>query len=142
MLNCILQGVSIWGARKLTGENLKVVWAEFSTLSQAILFCMPLHSIYRSMPQLRVVNSAQVSSCQLKFVHGLYLSQHYVTHAACCNRLQCLTPLNTPTYSCLFGIQQNNILKRFMAPMYNIAFINVSVLSEHNLTFVYTPLLV
>jgi hypothetical protein len=22
-----------WGARKLTGENLKVVWAEFSTLS-------------------------------------------------------------------------------------------------------------
>ncbi len=25
--------VSIWGAQKLTGENLKVVWAEFSTLS-------------------------------------------------------------------------------------------------------------
>jgi hypothetical protein len=22
-----------WGARKLTGENLKLVWAEFSTLS-------------------------------------------------------------------------------------------------------------
>jgi hypothetical protein len=25
------------GARKLTGENLKLVWAEFSTLSQAVL---------------------------------------------------------------------------------------------------------
>ncbi len=31
--------VVIWnrGARKLTGENLKLVWAEFSTLSQAVL---------------------------------------------------------------------------------------------------------
>ncbi len=58
------------GARKLTGENLKFVWAEFSTLSQAILLCMQLHGIYRSMPQLRVVNSAQVSSCQLKFVYA------------------------------------------------------------------------
>jgi len=28
---------SILGAIKLTGENLKVVWAEFSTLSQAVL---------------------------------------------------------------------------------------------------------
>ncbi len=25
------------GARKLTGDNLKLVWAEFSTLSQAVL---------------------------------------------------------------------------------------------------------
>jgi hypothetical protein len=25
------------GARKLTGENLKLVWAEFSTLSKAVL---------------------------------------------------------------------------------------------------------
>ncbi len=38
------------GARKLTGENLKVVWAEFSTLSLAILLCMQLYGIYRSMP--------------------------------------------------------------------------------------------
>jgi hypothetical protein len=31
------------GARKLTGENLKLVWAEFSTTSQAILkMCMKL----------------------------------------------------------------------------------------------------
>ncbi len=28
------------GARKLTGENLKVVWAEFSALSLAIFLCM------------------------------------------------------------------------------------------------------
>jgi len=29
------------GTRKLTGENLEVVWAEFSTLSAAVLYeCM------------------------------------------------------------------------------------------------------
>ncbi len=27
------------GARYITGDNLKVVWAEFSTLSQAVLLC-------------------------------------------------------------------------------------------------------
>ncbi len=39
------------GARKLTGENLKLVWAEFSTLSQAVLVmsififkCMNAHN--------------------------------------------------------------------------------------------------
>jgi len=26
-----------WGERYLTGENLKIVWAEFSTLSWAVL---------------------------------------------------------------------------------------------------------
>ncbi len=39
-----------WGARKLTGENLKVVWAELSTLSLATLLCMQWHGIYKSMP--------------------------------------------------------------------------------------------
>ncbi len=34
------------GARKLTGENLKLVWAEFSTISQAILkMCMKLNYV-------------------------------------------------------------------------------------------------
>ncbi len=28
---------SQWGERKLTGDNLKVVWPEFSTLSLAVL---------------------------------------------------------------------------------------------------------
>ncbi len=45
------------------GENLKLFWAEFSTISLAVLMmCMDL-SI--------VENSAQVQSCQLKFVHAL-----------------------------------------------------------------------
>jgi hypothetical protein len=26
-----------WGAQKLTGENLKLAWAEFSTLSKSVL---------------------------------------------------------------------------------------------------------
>ncbi len=67
---CLWQNKLQRGAQKLTGENLKVVWAEFSTLSQAILLCMQLHGIYKSMPQLRLANSAQVSPCWLKFVHG------------------------------------------------------------------------
>ncbi len=32
-----LQKEIMWGAQKLTGDNLKVVWAEFSTLSLAVL---------------------------------------------------------------------------------------------------------
>jgi hypothetical protein len=35
------------GTQKLTEDNLKVVWAEFSTLSLAILLCMQLHGIYK-----------------------------------------------------------------------------------------------
>ncbi len=30
--------VLLWGERKLMGENLKVVWAEFSTLNWAIFY--------------------------------------------------------------------------------------------------------
>ncbi len=30
--------IIIWGAQNLTGENLKVVWVEFLTLSYAVLF--------------------------------------------------------------------------------------------------------
>ncbi len=33
------------GAQKLTGENLKVVWAKFSTLSLAVL-----QNVYNSLP--------------------------------------------------------------------------------------------
>ncbi len=42
------------------GENLKVDWAEFSTL---------LHGMHTAI--FKVVNSAQVSSCKIKFVYGL-----------------------------------------------------------------------
>jgi len=48
----------ILGVRKLTGENLKAVWAEFSTLSHAVSLCMQLHD----MPKPRLENSAQVGS--------------------------------------------------------------------------------
>jgi hypothetical protein len=34
-------------ARKLTEDNLKVVWAEFSTLSLAFLLCVQLHDLYK-----------------------------------------------------------------------------------------------
>ncbi len=52
------------------GENLKVVWAEFSTLSQAVLLITPkLCSM--QMATSKVENSAQVLSCWLKFIHGL-----------------------------------------------------------------------
>jgi hypothetical protein len=47
--NIFLSGLIIvlkLGARKPTGENLKVVWAEFSTLSLAVMLCMPLRCIY------------------------------------------------------------------------------------------------
>jgi hypothetical protein len=44
------------------GENLEVVWAEFSTLSQAVLLITPkLHSL--QMATFKVENSAQVTSC-------------------------------------------------------------------------------
>jgi len=33
------------GVRKLMGENLKVIWAEFSTLNSVFLLCMQLHCI-------------------------------------------------------------------------------------------------
>ncbi len=46
------------------GENLKVVWAEFSTLSWAVLLCVQLHSLYKhSAAESIVENSAQVLSC-------------------------------------------------------------------------------
>jgi hypothetical protein len=44
------------------GENLEVVWAEFSTLSQAVLLKTPkLHSLQTATS--KVENSAQVLSC-------------------------------------------------------------------------------
>jgi hypothetical protein len=35
------------GTQKLMVENLKVFWAEFSTLSQTVLLCMQLNGIYK-----------------------------------------------------------------------------------------------
>jgi hypothetical protein len=50
-----------WGARKLTGENLRVVWAQFSTLSLAVL-----QNVYNPWPvQTRLsldLKTVQVSS--------------------------------------------------------------------------------
>jgi len=44
------------------GENLEVVWAEYSTLSKAVLLITPkLRSM--QMASSKVENSAQVSSC-------------------------------------------------------------------------------
>jgi hypothetical protein len=34
------------GARKLMGENLKVAWSEFSTLTKAVLLCVQSHGLY------------------------------------------------------------------------------------------------
>jgi hypothetical protein len=42
----ITNGTLSRGAQKLKGEKLKVVWAEFSTLSWAVLSCMQLHGVY------------------------------------------------------------------------------------------------
>jgi hypothetical protein len=47
------------------GQNLKVVWAEFSALRFYVCHCIA----YTSMPKPRVENPAQVSFCELKFVH-------------------------------------------------------------------------
>jgi hypothetical protein len=44
------------------GENLEVVWAEFSTLSWAVLFQRNV-TVGMYMVASRVENSAQVSSC-------------------------------------------------------------------------------
>jgi hypothetical protein len=59
------------GARKLTGENLKLVWAEFSTISWAVFEDVHETHVCGHTPTSIVENSAQVLSCQLKFVHDL-----------------------------------------------------------------------
>ncbi len=35
------------GSRKQAGDNLKVVWAEFSTINQAVLLCVHFHGLYK-----------------------------------------------------------------------------------------------
>ena len=50
------------GAQKLAGYNLKVVWAEFSTLSKAVFFQNNIIEWYVNSPS-KLENSAQVSSC-------------------------------------------------------------------------------
>jgi hypothetical protein len=52
------------------GEDLEVVWAEFSTLSYAVLQITPKLRTMQ-MSTSKAENSAQVSSYKLKFVHGL-----------------------------------------------------------------------
>ncbi len=49
----------------LMGENLKVVWAQFSTLSLVVLICRTISAWHDNQPLIRVENS----SCHLKFVH-------------------------------------------------------------------------
>ncbi len=66
----------------VTGENLEVVWAEFSALSWAFLLCnKKIHGMYTAIS--KVENTAQVLSCQLKFVHrqlchALYLYLEFI----------------------------------------------------------------
>ncbi len=48
----------IWRAKEVTGDNLKVVWAQFSTLSCAV-YVMSV----TCTPASRVENSAHVKSC-------------------------------------------------------------------------------
>jgi hypothetical protein len=58
------------------GENLEVVWVDFSTLSYTILqsTAWQVHTIHAASS--RVENSAQVLSCQLKFVCGYELDTY------------------------------------------------------------------
>jgi hypothetical protein len=46
-VSCLLFWQYYQGVRKLTGDNLKVVWIEFSTVSHPVLLCMQLHNIYK-----------------------------------------------------------------------------------------------
>ncbi len=41
-------------AQQLKGDNLKVAWAEFSTLSQAALLCVQLHALLQARPSLEL----------------------------------------------------------------------------------------
>ncbi len=54
------------------GENLKVVWAEFSTVSQSVFVMSLICTTYPSTITPTVENSAQVLSCWLRFVHDSY----------------------------------------------------------------------
>ncbi len=52
------------------GENLEVVWAKFSALSQVVLFHSIKTAWHTHTEPSKVENSAHVSSCLLKFVHA------------------------------------------------------------------------
>ncbi len=52
------------------GENLKVVWAEFSSLSLAVLLDNTLNAQHQMATSI-VENSAQVLSCKMSFVYAL-----------------------------------------------------------------------
>ncbi len=52
------------------GENPKVVWAEFSTLSQTVLLVNNVNAQQAHTGTSKIESQAQVLYCQLKFVHG------------------------------------------------------------------------
>ncbi len=67
--------VELWrGAQRLTGENLKVVLAEFSSLSQAILLWMQLHSIQARLSlELKTRPRFHLVSLSLSMVIAIYI---------------------------------------------------------------------
>ncbi len=62
---------SNWGARKLMGDSLKVIYAEFSTLSWAVLLLCMKSMTYTPTPTSRVGNLNQGLSLWIKFVNSL-----------------------------------------------------------------------
>ncbi len=67
LLQCL---VALQGrAQNLTGENLKVVWAKFSTLSQAVFIIGVTAQHTQARPHLELKTRPQVSTCYHKFVY-------------------------------------------------------------------------
>ncbi len=56
--------------------NLKVVWAEFSTLSQVVLLFCSISTWYYTQPLLELKTRPSGLSCQLKFIH-VYIYLQY-----------------------------------------------------------------
>ncbi len=56
------------GARKLTGNNLKVAWVKFSKISWADFVMTVIAWQRKGTPTSRVANSDQGWTCWLKFV--------------------------------------------------------------------------
>ncbi len=63
------------GAKKLTGENLKVVWAKFSTLSQAVFVLREIVQQRQARPRLELKTQPRFYSVipSLSMKSGLYL---------------------------------------------------------------------
>ncbi len=58
------------GAQKLTEENLKVVWAEFSTLSLAVFVKSKIASHRQAHPCLELKTQPKFFPVSLNFVNG------------------------------------------------------------------------